>query len=371
MMRTRTLLYALMIPLFCRCGLFLNRTPQVLVSAVVLHPDYEPIDVVYRPSLSEPCRFEVELRCGLDSVQLFSPVRLEQISDSLRISIIDLPLCWIWTAEPVERIGQRDIDYVKMEPDITIRDDDKLNGNRIRYWNLTPLIKQGQKLEICRRFQFTGYCIDFDIDSSKVGPYQKDRPFYRFYTQSERWLEYEGAIADTAAKIIADERNPYMQALRLFIWIQDHATYHYPPTKRGAREMLATMQGDCGQYAYLFIALCRSVGIPSRLVSGFQLTKENTWSYHAWAECFLPRYGWVPADLTEDCDFGQLPNNRLIASVGMNIPLSRAPSWANYHNSDLEQGVTDFMQMATMCYAGLAARRFADIQLIKAKGMAP
>ena len=135
--------------------------------------------------------------------------------------------------------------------------------------------------------------------------------------------------------------------------------------------MLQTLAGDCGQFAYLFIALCRSVGIPARLVAGWQTTDDSEWGYHAWAECFIPKYGWVPADLTEGGAFGELPNNRLASSVGMNIPLPRAPRWASYRNSDVEGGVTDYMQKATIVRAGLAGQRLSNIKMIKAKPLAP
>jgi hypothetical protein len=354
------------VALLSGCGFFINRAPQVLTSAVALHPDYEPTDVVFRPSLTEPRQCEVEMVCRLDSVLVFSPVLLEQIADSLGMSVTDLPLSYVWTAEPVDRTGQRDVQYRKMQPDIALRYDDKINGNRIRFWNLTDLLKSGKTPELVRRFRFTCYRVDFQIDSTKLGRYRKNSALYKFYTQSERWLEYPGAVADTAARIVNAGSNPYDQALQLYSWLKERGVYHYPPEKRGAGEMLKTMRGDCGQFSYLFIALCRSVGIPARLVAGFKLSDEDEWGFHVWAECYLPRYGWVPVDLTEkNCEFGQLPNDRLISSVGMNLALPRTPKWANYQNSDVEQGMTDFMQMATMVRAGFQGVRFSEIRSIK------
>jgi len=354
--------------LCCAVG---TKSPDVLVSSVKLYPDYEPADVVFRPTLTDPCRYEVEMICGLDSLQTASPSLLEELADSLRMSVVDLPLVYLWTAEPVERTGQRDIRYLHIQPDIGLRFEDRRNGNRIRFWDLSSLIQGARTLQLSRRFQYTCYRVEYEVDSSKVGVYNPNSEFYRFYTRPERWLEYNGAIADTARRIIGHESNPYLRARLLFNWLKGHGVYHYPPEQRGATVMLQTLRGDCGQFAYLFIALCRSAGIPARLVAGFQATDDLEWGYHAWAECFIPKYGWVPADLTEACAFGELPNNRLVASVGMNIPLPRAPRWANYSNSDVEQGVTDYMQMATIVRAGLAGIRFSDISMIKAKPLAP
>lgn len=348
-----------------------TKSPDVLVSSVKLYPDYEPSDVVFRPTLTDPCRYEVEMICGMDSIQSASPSQLEELADSLRVSVVDLPLVYLWTAEPVDRTGQRDIRYLHIQPDIGLRFEDRRNGNRIRFWDLSSLIQGARTLQLSRRFQYTCYRVEYEIDSSKVGVYNQSSEFYRFYTRPERWLEYDGAVADTARRIIGRESNPYLCAQLLFNWLKDHGVYRYPPEQRGATVMLQTLAGDCGQFAYLFIALCRSVGIPARLVAGFQATDDLEWGYHAWAECFIPKYGWVPADLTEDCAFGELPNNRLTSSVGMNIPLPRAPRWANYRNSDVEGGVTDYMQMATIVRAGLAGQRFSNIHMIKAKPLEP
>ncbi len=349
------------------CNPFSSQPPRALVSGVILQPDYEPTDVVYRPTLTEPRRYELELLCGLDSVSVMSPILLGPLADSLGMSVKDLPLWYIWTAEPVERATQRDIVYRKIQPDIALRYDDKLNGNRIRFWDMSGLCKPEQKHELTRRFSFTCYRLACDVDSTRVGRFQKDRAFYKFYTKSEPWLEYQGAIADTADGIINGCRNPYNQMLKIDAWLRQHGVYKYPPEKRGAAEMLRTMQGDCGQFAYLFIAMCRSVGIPARLVCGFKLIEEKQWGYHVWAECFMPAYGWLPVDLTDEDNPGVLSNDRLITSVGMNIPLPRAPAWADYKNSDLQMGITDYMQMATMVMAGITGSRYTEIRMIKAQ----
>ncbi len=65
-------------------------------------------------------------------------------------------------------------------------------------------------------------------------------------------------------------------------------------------------KGICTHFATLFIALARAQGIPSRLAVGFAggKVKENSVfiysSYaHAWAEVYLPNFGWIPIDPTK------------------------------------------------------------------------
>ena len=58
--------------------------------------------------------------------------------------------------------------------------------------------------------------------------------------------------------------------------------------------------GVCQDHAHIFIGCCRSVGIPSRYVSGYLLLEgvEQQTAMHAWAEAFVPSLGWVGFDVS-------------------------------------------------------------------------
>jgi len=113
----------------------------------------------------------------------------------------------------------------------------------------------------------------------------------------------------------------------------------------------------------LFIALARSLHIPARQQSGFVFSAERV-SYHVWAEVYLPGSGWFPADPTRSNGFGFLDNKRLIASLGMNIPLLFVPHWATYNNSEAEQGRTPFMQLITIVKSGFKADISTDLNVL-------
>ncbi len=69
--------------------------------------------------------------------------------------------------------------------------------------------------------------------------------------------------------------------------------------------------GVCQDFAHIFIALVRRLGIPCRYVSGylFHRTENHDRSApdgsHAWAEALLPGLGWVGFDPTNDLVAGQ------------------------------------------------------------------
>jgi len=64
---------------------------------------------------------------------------------------------------------------------------------------------------------------------------------------------------------------------------------------------LASTKGACRDIATLFIAACRSLGVPARFVSGYQAyaeTPDGRRHLHAWPEVFLPGAGWLGFDPT-------------------------------------------------------------------------
>ncbi len=80
-------------------------------------------------------------------------------------------------------------------------------------------------------------------------------------------------------------------------------------------EVLAKGVGVCQDYAHLAVALCRSIGIPARYVSGFLFSSnERTGSIdgdlvrvqtHAWLEAAVPSLGWIPLDPTNRLAVGR------------------------------------------------------------------
>lgn len=68
-------------------------------------------------------------------------------------------------------------------------------------------------------------------------------------------------------------------------------------------EVLELKRGVCQDYAHLFIAMARRNGIPCRYVSGYLNQGVNLLGgavMHAWAEGFIPGYGWFGFDPTNN-----------------------------------------------------------------------
>jgi len=62
-------------------------------------------------------------------------------------------------------------------------------------------------------------------------------------------------------------------------------------------EALEQRSGVCQDYAHIFCATARVLGVPARYVSGY-LTHEAHAASHAWAEANIDYLGWVGFDPT-------------------------------------------------------------------------
>jgi transglutaminase-like putative cysteine protease len=81
-------------------------------------------------------------------------------------------------------------------------------------------------------------------------------------------------------------------------------------------DVLAGATGVCQDFAHLAVAMCRSVGIPARYVSGYLFTVSDatgvdtdtdvvTVQTHAWIEAAVPYLGWLALDPTNRQQVGE------------------------------------------------------------------
>lgn len=136
----------------------------------------------------------------------------------------------------------------------------------------------------------------------------RDERYYDFLASSQR-VALSPMIQHEAKEIVdgIDDVRLQVEAIMRFIYQQ----FRYAPgsthVSSNVLQVFTHKRGVCQDFAHVMIALCRSIGIPARYVSGyFYIEKSVTGSAsdntasHAWVECYLPRIGWVGYDPTHD-----------------------------------------------------------------------
>ena len=116
----------------------------------------------------------------------------------------------------------------------------------------------------------------------------------------EGWMpngQHDPAAVELAQEALAGSSNTALSFIfQLIEIIQDRVKYtkrHTGPAWPASRTLKERV-GSCRDLAMLMVEACRSVGIPSRFVSGYHFEDplQNEFDLHAWAELYIPGAGW-------------------------------------------------------------------------------
>jgi transglutaminase-like putative cysteine protease len=111
----------------------------------------------------------------------------------------------------------------------------------------------------------------------------------------------DGIVKDIAEEVIGNNISILTKAIAIYDYLIEHGERNPNLSFCGDGDvctLLSNLRGKCADFSSVFVALSRSVGIPSREIFGTRMSKEGdiTGSYHCHAEFYLPSYGWIPVD---------------------------------------------------------------------------
>ncbi len=248
---------------------------------------------------------------------------------------------WFWM--PENRPEQQVLDFRIIEgPDSTRITRDPRYG---RSWIYAEAQADSQKpLRVVTEFKALRRAVASMADPAKAGPITDAhrRTFAADVRLDEKHMEVTPEIELIATGLVGVERNPVLQARKFFDFVIDKSEHYSKSGVMPKGKCLGDAQecllgkGDCctDQHA-LFIALCRSRGIPCRLLYGSRLKPENVGKdhdpgYRCWPNFFAPGLGWVPLDVSSGDTapagragewFGGLDENRMEWAEGRDFEL--------------------------------------------------
>lgn len=177
----------------------------------------------------------------------------------------------------------------------TILEDD--SANTYAFWK-DIVVGGRQEFSVEVNYYVLSFGIRYLVN---VAEYEKSSYLYRKYTQPEELIQSDNPeITFEMQKLTKDVSNIHDKVSRVFNFVVSHLHYVSQEYERGALWALENGTGDCSEYSYLFVALCRAAGIPARIQTGFafHLSNEKLKDGHMWAEYYLENYGWIPVDAT-------------------------------------------------------------------------
>lgn len=158
-------------------------------------------------------------------------------------------------------------------------------------------------------------------------------PYLRFLAP-EKHVRVDEETRKRALELLGAEKNPVRQAKILYDHVTGYMTYDQERQswKGSTDHALVCQVGNCNDIHALYLSLCRSAGIPGRLVMGFALEGEDQCDlcgYHCWAETYVDGLGWLPVDASCACryghaGFGSLDLNHVAFSRGRDLLLEPA-----------------------------------------------
>ena len=208
------------------------------------------------------------------------------------------------------------------------------HGNLMLYAKSRNSIGKEPRIQI--RYLVERAAVSHAINLANVRPLETPALFER-WLRAERFVDVDAKTRALAREVVGAETNVLFQARVIYDYVTGAMTYDAAQQswKGSTEHALVCSVGNCNDIHALFISLCRSVGIPARLILGQALEAPlpgqdacDLCGYHCWAEYFASGLGWVPVDASCACRygkhhlFGDLEMNHVAWSVGRDIELN-------------------------------------------------
>jgi transglutaminase-like putative cysteine protease len=129
---------------------------------------------------------------------------------------------------------------------------------------------------------------------------------YMDFLTPEVFSSYSEA-KDILSYLMSDEKTPLQNATVLSDYVYTNFNYQKGITSVETKleEVWKLKAGVCQDFAHILLIFLRMFAIPSRYVSGYICPKDKEMrgegATHAWVEAYIPNYGWLGLDPTNNC----------------------------------------------------------------------
>ncbi|MBI5183708.1 MAG: transglutaminase domain-containing protein [Nitrospinae bacterium] len=194
-----------------------------------------------------------------------------------------------------------------IKPDTPIENPDKVRMLKVRLMNISDpdliISDQRQKI-VSKKRGDRGYEIRLDIRSEEIkeggealsvkSKIKDKKSNIRYIEDTPEIQSSHHEIKARAKEIIGDEKDAWKAAVSINEWIYNYLEKR-PVDTFSAMDALKSKEGECQSHTNLYAAMARSLGIPTKVVSGLVYSPEHKgFLYHAWPEVYVGR--WIALD---------------------------------------------------------------------------
>ncbi|QEG21463.1 transglutaminase-like domain-containing protein [Mariniblastus fucicola] len=222
---------------------------------------------------------------------------------------VNAPIPILWPEQEVELYEETKSNNIKK---ISIK---KLGKTASIMAFVVPRLNNGDYAEAIFRYRITrrssilpNDTVQFEFPkrlTGKLKAYLKPSPYIDSRNKQ---------IVAIGEKLFAENKDlpAWDQVEAVYSWVRENIKYKFDTQPHTCAETLAKGQGDCGELTALFIAICRSQGVPSREV----------WvPGHSYPEFYLAdetgKGHWFPCQIAgQNHEFGEILEDRPIIQKG-------------------------------------------------------
>lgn len=252
-----------------------------------------------------------------------------------------------------------------------------LVNNTVLRWNISGKDSHYYELGIRANVEAESFLVT-DLNGNDALTLQEIKTFYPNLVdqycneQSDNNIAYidpdNSNIKSTAQTVLnqANSNNSFIVAKELFTWLKQNTVYQIHTTNNNVQPAIKTYQlgsGDCDDLSFLYISLCRSVGIPARFISGFLAEESNgvvSAIGHAWVEIFvgesISNDGWIPiecscsasikTEINQNFGVEDIGHLRLFKDDGSNESLNVSISGPHViYDTNIDVDMTSFVEI--------------------------
>jgi len=182
-------------------------------------------------------------------------------------------------------------------------------GNKVGVFSViqphTELVIESVADIVTNPIQFPMDEMPADQQWQALNEVRNNAAFMDFLVQ-EKLPSYQ-RIKETLSASIDYSDKPLKNALVLSEYVYDNFEYKTGVTniETPVEEIWDLKAGVCQDFAHLLLFMLRMFGFPARYISGYICPKDEgvrgEGATHAWVEVYIPYYGWLGLDPTNNC----------------------------------------------------------------------